>query len=467
MKNLVPWIKSNLVWAISLGVAIIALPVALFFSISWNSSIKKSVGDDVSAAVGKLQGVKVDYALPAVVPGQTPWTLGKTEPNEVTTIAVVDHLKRIAAESEQVRDLAVQRNKAGKSVLVDGLFPEPADESARVRLLTELVGLRKAAAEKLLASAGAGGPPTEDKLISLLDSTRDQETRSITGSRAEQKLTAEEQQQITERLTAKRIDYYQRGAASVRFYAEPDAFGAAPATDSRGGGGGGGGAGGGGPGSGRDSGSGASTSATLPTLDQAWQWQLEQWVYEDVVAALVKANSGASGQRRSAAEGPVKRLLSVKVFDPSTDAAAATPVPGADPAAGGAPASGGDGNTEYTKDYTFAHTGRPIRAGIFDVLHVQVELLADSSRLPALINAISTTNFMSVIDLDVESHDTQRDLAQGYFYGPDHVVKVSMRIETVWLRSWVKPLMPKSIRAKLGIPDDPPPAPADGAPPQT
>lgn len=455
MKNLGPWIKSNLLWLIALTVAVLALPVALFFSMSWNSSIKKSVGDDVSAAVGKLQNLRVDYALPAVTPGQPAWSLPKTEPNAPTTEAVVAELKRISAESDAVREAAEARNKAGKSLLVEGLFPKPADESARVRLLTELAAERTKWAQRVLSEVGAGGPPDAERLLTMIQTRRDEEERRRTGSRVDQKLSADEQAEITQRLSEARMEYLQRGAASVRFFALPFALDVEPPAD--GGGGGRGGPGAGGPGGPGGSGERA---PQLATPEQAWQWQMNAWVQQDVVAALARANTGAGGQRLSAADGPVKRLLRLSVLSgdsaaPATSSAAAGAEGGE---GGGGGATGGDERTPVAKDLSRNHTGRPLHSGFYDVVEVEIDVLCDSSRINSVLAAIAATNFMSVTDLDIKPHDPRPDLAEGYSYGNDHIVRATIRADTVWLRSWIKPYMPAEVRKKLGIPDDPPPS---------
>lgn len=463
MKNFVPWLKSNLIWVIAVAVAVIALPVALFFSTSWNASIKKTVGDDVSAAVGKLQAMRVDYALPAVVPGQQAWSMPKTEPNAPTTEAVVAELKRIAAESTSVRDLTFERNKAGKTLMVDGLFPQPADESSRVRLLTDLVNERPRATERLLKDVGAGGPPEAEKVLAQIQTAKESEESKIRGSRVEQQFTEEERKRISDNLAALRLEQYQRNAAGVRFFADVTAFDGSNSGSTRSGRG----SGGGGPGAGGTPGSDSANRA-LPTLPEAWEWQMDHWVRQDVIAALAKANTGAAGQRLSARDGPVKRLLSVAIVPPETasmgggggggDASA-----GGDAAAGGgAPAAGGDEKTEVPKDFSRAHTGKPKHSGLYDVIEADVEIVCDSARLPAILEAIARTNLMSVIDLDVSAYDPQPDYMQGFAYGGDHLVLAKIRVETVWLRGWLKAWMPAEVRKKLGIPDDAPPAPTEG-----
>ena len=43
-------------------------------------------------------------------------------------------------------------------------------------------------------------------------------------------------------------------------------------------------------------------------------------------------------------------------------------------------------------------------------------------------------------------------LRQGYYYGPGALARVDMRIETVWLRPWMTPFMPDTVKQSLGIP---------------
>ena len=90
-----------------------------------------------------------------------------------------------------------------------------------------------------------------------------------------------------------------------------------------------------------------------------------------------------------------------------------------------------------------------------EVSHIETELIFEHvscQDLPTFIDAIGKVNFMTVLDLDLQSVDIWEELQQGYYYGEDHVVRVSMTIETVWLRSWVAPLMPDPVKETLGVP---------------
>jgi len=105
-------------------------------------------------------------------------------------------------------------------------------------------------------------------------------------------------------------------------------------------------------------------------------------------------------------------------------------------------------------------TGRESeKSELYDVRVATVTMVVSYERLPALINAISGYNFMTVVDADLYAVDQWEQIEQGFYAGGDFPVRVEMQIETLWLRNWTKQYMPPSIRKQLGIPDD---LPADG-----
>jgi hypothetical protein len=103
---------------------------------------------------------------------------------------------------------------------------------------------------------------------------------------------------------------------------------------------------------------------------------------------------------------------------------------------------------------------------MYDLRQVMVTAVVSAKSLPKWLDAIAKTNFMTVLDMDVEAIDAFEHLKAGYYYGNDPVVTVKLVIETAWLREWTKKYMPADVRAELGIaPDAPPVDPAaPGAP---
>ena len=116
-----------------------------------------------------------------------------------------------------------------------------------------------------------------------------------------------------------------------------------------------------------------------------------------------------------------------------------------------------DPNATIAPTFEVSFTGRggyPVAPnGLYDVRYARVSVIVDMNRIPELLNAVSTTNFMSVIDLDFEAIDPQEALREGFVFGGDAVVRASLRVETVWLRSWMAEWMPSGVRERLGIPD--------------
>ncbi len=60
MKPVLAWVKSNLIIVIAMALAIIAIPVALFFSAKMSAKLRAAVQQDVTAVMGQLNGLAVD-----------------------------------------------------------------------------------------------------------------------------------------------------------------------------------------------------------------------------------------------------------------------------------------------------------------------------------------------------------------------------------------------------------------------
>jgi hypothetical protein len=280
-------------------------------------------------------------------------------------------------------------------------------------------------------------PPDPAELLRTLEARRAREVQNRVQGRVDQILTEEEAQEIQEQMTALRLDFYQQRAERLSFYAGPDVFrNVQPAGES------------------------------LPSLGTAWEWQMEYWIAEDLIKAIDKANTDSRGLGLSAPQAPVKRVLSVEV-QPWSAGTASTDLMGR--GRGGMDEGGvsmpTDPNAPIQPTFATAFTGRAGYPGapnaLYDVRYATISVIVDMNRLPELLDAISTTNFMSVIDLDFQAIDPMPALREGFVYGGDAVARASLRVETVWLRSWMTPWMPAEVRTRLGIPEEPA-APAGG-----
>jgi hypothetical protein len=92
----------------------------------------------------------------------------------------------------------------------------------------------------------------------------------------------------------------------------------------------------------------------------------------------------------------------------------------------------------------------------FDIRRVRLRLVVSGEQLPRVIDALTRSDFMAITDLDLTKADPWEELEAGYYFGPGSVMNADIELETVWLRAWMRPLMPAGVRTHLNIPlDDP------------
>ncbi|GAB4517848.1 MAG: hypothetical protein Tsb0013_22070 [Phycisphaerales bacterium] len=421
------FVKKNLISVIAVALAIIGIPVMVYFSSGWNADNKKRLEDGVSSAMQVIQNTRVNYAMPAVTSDGQAWEQ-RVEPSQLKNQTMEQRLSMLVERSEAAQRVIEELNSAGKALLVDDdarygdLFPAYANESARVALLTRMMKAYPEAHQAMLERAGVRGPLPEERVRSQIEAQRTREIAAIVSNRVEQELSDEEMQRVRERLGALRRDLYASHAGDTTFFGTPELFTGVPTLDPEAG-------------------------DEIITHELAWEWQHRLWVHEDLLGALIDANTDADDDD-SVLTGPVKRVVEISV-DPwpmpeqvsgvSEQSGLATPIP---------------------LDYSKAHTGlnawteRP--NPLYDLRYATVRLIADGDRIHEIVKAISTTNLMSVIDLDFREYDGEADLARGYDYGGGQTVALTLRVQTAWLRSWMKQDMPASVRAMLGIPADAP-----------
>ena len=192
-----------------------------------------------------------------------------------------------------------------------------------------------------------------------------------------------------------------------------------------------------------------------------YTWVWDWWVISDVLRAVSLANTDDAGVALAVPDAPVKRVEFVGV-----DELALAGPQTADPAAPstGRSTRGGRGTPQPDPAQAARASGPATftarsggRAGSpYDIRYVDLTIVAASDDLPRFIDALGKTNYMTVVDLDLEHLDPIAALQAGYFYGDDHVVRAAMRIETVWLRAWTADYMPDEVKEPLGVPVDNP-----------
>lgn len=440
MGKFVPWLKSNLVSVIALVLAVIALPVAWVIAGGMASSDLDELEQSIRSVEGQLRGVDVTYEIPSVDPSVESFSL--STPAHPTLTGKVKVQRELAkTQSELIRDATVDRNRGEKGLLLDGLFPEPVAESGpmgRISLSTAFIRAWPEAHEALLAEVGAGMPPESDDVRRELLVQRDRLTQDRRRQSARDQLTEEDFEWVRERLRELRLGAYRGAAEGLVFYAEPEAFATMRAFNEE---------------------------MDLPSLDTYlelfWGKQHTLWVEQDIVRGLARANAG-----RSVLNGAVKRVLDITVeplFPPANNNAGrggrgGAPTPSAAPVV-----AGGSLTTPITPDYSVSFTGRKGGNALYDVRYATVDLIVDIGQLDWLLNGLAEENFMTVIDWDYQLLAPGTGLVDGFDYGDAQVARLSMRVETVWVRSWYADWVPGPLRARLGLPPLVDPAAEAGA----
>ncbi len=450
MTGFVPWLKANLVSVILLLLAVIAAPVAWFFASGWRATIHEDLEKDISQKVSQINGIDVTYGIPAVLEGQEEFSL-KRAPNDATTQRVKAIREQLLSDVTTVRTRAIEFNRGEKELLpaARGFLPSPPDDTTLLRLLREFVEQYGDAHDAMLSDAQAGQRPSGASVSATITREKTQQEARITASRTSDQLTAEEQDQIRQRLGELRLDLYRDHARGVRFFATRDIFDVLPNVE----------------------------NADLTALERdealegAWRAQHFLWIHEDVMSALALANTDEFDGRVPVYDGAVKRIESIRISEPGVSGAPADDggrrrTPRGDEGGGGAPPVSVDDKAIVQPNFELTHTGRvswPVAPNsMYDLRFVEIEAIVAANKIPLIVDAFAQTNYMTVTDIDIEDYDPIPDLAQGYDYGSDYVVRARFTVESVWLRSWLGESMPAPVRTQFGIPEPEPEPETEG-----
>jgi len=459
LKNVLPWLKKNWIIPSLCVVMLVVLGTAWWFSSGWNEQIRESQQKVASDLLNQVNNTKVTYALP-IVAGDAKAVELSSAPNAVLTQKFAERKKQLLEQREGVVKVAEAFNKGDKKPLIDGLFPAPAAGQEQLKPLEFVQKLAgnpaqgtQSAYQGLLDSIRAGGPVVSTQLEAQLNDILRRETEKIRGNGGARELTPTEKESLSRLLLDARRAEYVRRANEISVYADMSIF---PSSGVAGGGGSGGNV----PGMGAVSGANQillAAPATPPNVRQTFLWQSDFWLLQDVFAIVRNANTGPGGKLTGERDSVVKRIERIEILP--WRAQTATEGVGGEMAGAAPPVPG-----EF-KDSISGHSDGASTE--YDVRRARVTMIVSSARLPELFNAVGRSNFAFVTGFAMDKVDGWQDLAQGYYYGDENVVRVLLDLEFTWLRSWTEPLFPDAIRKGLGLPDRAPPAdaaqpPADG-----
>lgn len=453
MNKVIAFIKGNLIVVISVVLILALLPTGYVFASKWNAKVQTKVKDAYNSEKSRLNSSgRVNYALPAVLEGEADITETRAPNDQVTEFYKQAKEARIAQVNEVV-ERGEAFNKGDHVELVPGLLPDAGDPRSRQRLgrtMSEaIVGTLDTPSvyQRKLQRLNAGSPPNPEVLAQTLEQARNQREQDLKGNNPDGNLTEDQRKQLDEEMTSRRLGAYISRAKSLTFYCGTDAFvngeASGEATTVS-----------------RDGYSiipAVNWSPSQITESVAFTWLWDYWIVSDILDAAALANTNAASGAMSIPEAPVKRIDLIRISALEVNQVAASDDTGT---ARGSRGVSDDPTAAGAADATI--TGRePAQPNSpYDIRTVEVVAVVSSRDLPKFIDAIGKVNFMTVLDLDLQTVDIWEELKQGFYYGEDHVVRVAMTIESVWLRSWVSPLMPDPVKQTLGIPvrqnaDDP------------
>lgn len=414
MKNVLEWVKDQWIIVVCSVIALAALPSLWSVSAGWNNTIVEGVQERAQSEYRKVSNPNVNLYV-YDLQGQR-----QLERSEAPYRGLIERYSELWAEVEaemgKVTERANEFNKgAEREVLVSGVLPEPAFGYGQTKPREFASIYINRAHRRLLDLMNAGTPPDPAALAQDLQNELTSRVQRFEVSSGTQ-MSPAEMEELRNELFARRIATYRDRSTGISVYASEDVFVNVPEVV---------------------------PEDDIP-LAQVWDWQQQYWICQDICRAIALANRVKENQLDIGVPGSVvKRVLEVQP-EPSRIGSGNRAPRGGDPFGGDTSGAG--------PDYTTSLTGRLGGASeYYDVRAVRCSLIVASARIPELFNAISMTNFMTVLDMDISEFDVREHLRQGYFYGNDALVRLDLRIETVWLRDWTGQDMPEQVKLALGM----------------
>jgi hypothetical protein len=453
MSGFLSWMKSNIVIVLLGILTVVPLPVAWYFSSGMNSDLRDDRKSEAQKALRDVTSSKVTYSLPPMLMTDEPIEINSA-PNAVTTEFFREERAKREAIVSRVKDRAIEFNSKGRGVLLNGLFPEPSSLSSGQILRPQFAQIVVAtggddfesAYDSLFERLRINAPVDSEILREQLAARKAALMNQLAPGTAENEIDEATREQIKQQLIEQRLGAYETYARDTAFYADASIL---PESVAR------------------------AASPVDPSMNSCFSWQADYWLIDDVLSALASANDefDTQGVGGNVLDGVVKRVEAI-AFKPMISTAAPAQQSFDMFSEGGQPTSDDLARQRARENFNQARQAQQGAAGagfvakgtftgrsdetsnLYDVRIVDVTLVASYEKLPALINSISSYNFMTVLDADIYSVEQWEQIENGYYAGSDFVVRVELEIETLWLRSWTKQFMPASVREQLGIPAD-------------
>ena len=415
MKNLVPWLKQHWIIPVLTLIALAALPTAWYFAEDMHAKDSAALQDRINKEIATVSdtSAKLEYSLPDMNgAGKVLEKKGVLNETLIQKYAVV--LADMQAKVGGVSQQGIDFNKGEHKLLIEGLFPPPANDRVAQDNLGRTFIERLIAYHNLLLTQMKAGQPAKPEDVAKLLSERKSAEEARVKAELNRDLTPAEQAKLTEELVGLRLSALRKRATEISVYADATVFENLP----------------------------LSVPADAPSPSQCWDWQERSWINQDICKAIGLTNEKSTG---GIPDSIVKRLIRISIR-PSLYG-------GTDREPASAPFDAGDDKPplDFGVSITGRNSGPGHRNRWYDVRYVTVDVIISSQKIPQFVNALAAINFISVIDMDLTRVEPLIDLRDGYDYGDDHVVKATLTLETICLREWRKQAMPPKVQQALGM----------------
>lgn len=425
MKKVLAWLKVNWPIVVCSLVILVALPAGVIIGGSYQQKLINGVKEAVDADYKDLSADKMTYDIPAPIPGQPKFDFAGQAPNAKVIAAFAEKRKELLSELGSVAGHAVEFNRGDHKPLIEGFFPDPPTAAQQKRAEFTLAYI--ALGDKLMSMVNAGVPPSTNDVMAALSTYRDQQfTKAKTELGVDDKdIPADRRMQIRDALIQMRADLYSARAREISVYLERSMIEAIPEK--------------------------------RPDRDwdmrESWDRQERAWMLEDLFKAIKKVNDEAAAESGSSGvpASVVKRVMGMDVRPHPLIANPPSAV-AEDPLA--LPVEAGPAGPVVVqldqRRVSGRYSGPSAKNNAFDVRQIDTSLVVSTHRLPKLFDALTETNFITVVIANVQQLPVKEQLDLGYYYGDEHVVKVDLRLEWCWLREWTGPLMPAEVKKQIG-----------------
>lgn len=423
-------VKKNIVSIICGVIALVALVAIYIWPLNGYYDKLKTQADQRAAKNDAIQRV---LNARRVMPVFDPDSPGSEVLGVFPSQPIIDKGKAALLEVQRASGAmyttAVNLNKQGHDVLVPTVLPDTPQQYLKLSFRPQM----QAGLDKLrTVTLQAGIPPTEDEIKKRAEAIWKDREKTIIIVNGQPTNLQQVQESFQQEVLKLPEVMRKEMATKYKMYVDPVAVMKIPAY---------------------------LPPKDVPDPATIWWAQVEYWVTKDTVEAIAEVNKDS----KSVLDSPIKNLIALNVPQSFFPERQATVGPRAGAAGGGggeemdprasvgpAPAAPPD-PTQPVPDGSAQSPTKRVSNNLYDVVHYSVVVHIEAQQVPALLKALATNRFITVVGMNVTAVDSQLVQLQGYVYGPRPVVQLELECEALFLRKWTLPLMPKKVKDAVGF----------------